>query len=442
MGSAFAGITMALLMLVGATPAAAICGDADASSTITATDALGALRSSVSLTPSCTPTFCDVNRSETITATDALIILGYAVGLETRLNCGGSGLVDLDACSNGTFFSVAPVADTDIQALVPLGNLNPPAHTFPTDHIYFFLPDSNGDGSVDTVAVSAPGDAWITQIDASTHLSENPVFTDYSITLAPCADYTLTFGHIQSLSPLLSSQLTTTAGCHQYSTGGKDYRYCNYNVRIEVSAGDLLGSAGGTYGQNALDLWAHDYRSRQNVFANDQRILNGSPKLFYAACPIDAFAPGVREQLAARFSDYSGNTPRTIKPVCGEMAQDIAGSAQGIWLRNGVEAFYPEDPHLALVHDNFDPTLAVFSLGSSLPSLSGLYRFAPTASGVINRDFSQVAADGSTYCYDYGSGAILLRMDSDEELRIEHQPSTTCADGNYSLSVNAASFVR
>lgn len=161
MGSVLAGAAMSLLLMIAtATPAAAVCGDADASTSVTATDALAALRSSVSLASTCTPTFCDVNRSETITASDALIILGYAVGVETDLRCGGSGLVDLDACNSDTFFSVSPVADQNIQASVPLGNLSPTDHTFPTDHIYFFLPESSGFINRDFSDVTADGNIY------------------------------------------------------------------------------------------------------------------------------------------------------------------------------------------------------------------------------------------------------------------------------------------
>jgi hypothetical protein len=36
-------------------------------------------------------------------------------------------------------FGTSPIALEDIISLIPLGNLNPPSHTFPTDHIYLSL---------------------------------------------------------------------------------------------------------------------------------------------------------------------------------------------------------------------------------------------------------------------------------------------------------------
>jgi hypothetical protein len=37
--------------------------------------------------------------------------------------------------------SVSPLADSLIAFITPLGNLNPPGHTLPTDHIYFYFVD-------------------------------------------------------------------------------------------------------------------------------------------------------------------------------------------------------------------------------------------------------------------------------------------------------------
>src|SRR3954470_17058249 len=40
-------------------------------------------------------------------------------------------------------FHAAPVAPEAIRFITPLGNLNPPGHTLPTDHIYFYFADPN-----------------------------------------------------------------------------------------------------------------------------------------------------------------------------------------------------------------------------------------------------------------------------------------------------------
>lgn len=42
-------------------------------------------------------------------------------------------------CGSATQLTTSPVPLASIQFLIPLGNLNPPAHTAPTDHIYFWM---------------------------------------------------------------------------------------------------------------------------------------------------------------------------------------------------------------------------------------------------------------------------------------------------------------
>ena len=52
------------------------------------------------------------------------------------------------APSAGPFaFHVSPVAVDQIRFIVPLGSLNPPGHTLPTDHIYFYVADPSLDTS-------------------------------------------------------------------------------------------------------------------------------------------------------------------------------------------------------------------------------------------------------------------------------------------------------
>ncbi|RMF23958.1 MAG: hypothetical protein D6760_04375 [Deltaproteobacteria bacterium] len=62
------------------------CGDAVTDGSITATDALFALRAAVRL-ETCALCVCDANRSGDITATDALVILRGAVGSPELLDC-------------------------------------------------------------------------------------------------------------------------------------------------------------------------------------------------------------------------------------------------------------------------------------------------------------------------------------------------------------------
>jgi hypothetical protein len=80
----FALLSLGLLALLGARPAAAVfvpCGDADGSGVVTTVDALAALRSSVDLASPCDRNCdCDTNGDREMSAGDALEILSAAVG--------------------------------------------------------------------------------------------------------------------------------------------------------------------------------------------------------------------------------------------------------------------------------------------------------------------------------------------------------------------------
>jgi spore coat protein A len=69
-------------------PPAELCGDANGSGDLTASDALAALRTAVG-TGSCTLCLCDVNSSGTIVSSDSLLILKAAVGQAVELVCPG-----------------------------------------------------------------------------------------------------------------------------------------------------------------------------------------------------------------------------------------------------------------------------------------------------------------------------------------------------------------
>lgn len=362
--------------------------------------------------------------------------------------CGGGGSNDnntqtnsnIPACGSGDLFSARPLNIGDYSYIAPLGNLNPPGHTYPTMHHYFYITNSDGIGAPDVVPVFSPGDVYITQISTSEHLSASPVFTDYGITFKPCTEYKAFFGHVQSINTELQNQLNrVTPSCNTYSTGGEDFRYCSYSLEYFVSAGTQLGTTGGRDGQFALDFGARDLRLPALQWANQNRWQISAGDGVYTACPSDAFEATLKAELETGFTDYLGN-PRTVAPVCGNIAQDIAASAQGVWFREGVSDFYPEDPHIALVHDNFDPNFGVLSLGTSL-TISGAFRYTPTHNGFIDREFSEVIADNNIYCYNLSSGAkILLRLTSDTRMEVEHQAGN-CSLTPYSFN-NAVAFIR
>jgi hypothetical protein len=81
------------LMSLGATTgvSAQVCGDADASGSVTVTDGVATLRAAAGLSSSCTTATCDVDGSGSITVSDGVNVLRKAAGLAVTENCPGGG---------------------------------------------------------------------------------------------------------------------------------------------------------------------------------------------------------------------------------------------------------------------------------------------------------------------------------------------------------------
>ena len=281
-------------------------------------------------------------------------------------------------------------------------------------------------------------------------LTADPPVTDYSIRFAPCRELRAFFIHMTSLSDDLLQKLGAEFDrCEEYETGGDKYRMCSARgLNIEALPGQLIGTAGGTMYSNALDLGVYDLRLNPLPFANSSRWSEFS---LHVGCPLDYFSSDVRAALSERLGSDDAAALRTAEPRCGEVEQDEPGSAQGVWFTPGTEEMSLEDPHLALVHDNIDPSIAVFSVDLSLrPSgiASGLYYFQPEKSGLTNRDFHHVRP-GEVICYQdffdrFGatvSDAIILELVGPGILRIEGI-DTGCDDLPWSFTNRAREFER
>ena len=352
--------------------------------------------------------------------------------------------------SSSTLFSIAPLALDDVTSIFPLGNLNPTGHTFPTRHMYFHIRTTDPSDPASPkaeVPLVAPGDLVITSISTSQNLTRDPPLTDYSVRFAACEEFTGYFLHVNTITEKLQDQFTPPFDwCNEYSTGGDIYRNCGKRLTIEMKAGEPIGTAGGP-GHNALDFGASDTRVPPLQFANPSRWQGGR----YVVCPLDYFEPGLRDALYGLLGD--GAVLRTIAPICGEVEQDEPGTAQGAWFAAGA-AGGNEDPHLALVHDNSDPSIGVFSIGTSLGAIgvpAGLYHFDPTSSGPVNREFRDVTADDRVYCYEIRlrfarpespPTVVTLQLTGPATLRVGIHAAGACGPGPWAQGSTIVDFER
>jgi hypothetical protein len=303
--------------------------------------------------------------------------------------------------------------------------------------------------NIEGTNVYSPGAITIYQVAASEYLRATPPFTDYTVRFSPCGGVQAYYYHVGALSADLQAKIgTINQYCSMYADGST--YYCTKSVNIKMSAGELLGTITGRVGSSftTLDFGLYDHNQSALAFISPARQFPDEP---YTRCPVDYYTEPLKTLLTARFGRYDGSELRTAPPVCGEIMQDLPGTAQGLWYVPGTPQSTVQDvsPHLALVHDNVNPSTGVFSVGTSMSasSLPGTqYYFSPSSSGHVNLDFNRVTSDGTVYCYDAFTNLlnsiILLQLPTSSTLTIERQTAASCGSGPWTFTGNASSFVR
>lgn len=352
------------------------------------------------------------------------------------------------------YFSVLPVALENVEGIDPMGHLRPPGRIFPNDHIAFMMKAGGG-----TVPILSPGDIWVTTIREQVNVAEN--LTSNALFFSSCLDIIHALGYVETFSQKLSDAFIEPFE----SLSENNYRYRYKNVEIHFSPGEILGTikmAEKKFGKpSPIDFTTVDRTAPELVFANPARWRND---LKHTACPLDYFSSdlkGILKNFMSSSQSIYGT--RTEEPVCGEVAQDVPGTVQGAWVTKGTPDVFPnpEDKHLALVHDKFNPKLGVISMGNSLSSAgvdTGLYYFTPAHTGEYNREFKEIFPDSKVYCYDYDGSytplsppsfysvpapkhSFIIQLTSPTALRVG-KLETICGSGPWTFGPNYVDFER
>jgi hypothetical protein len=349
-----------------------------------------------------------------------------------------------------------------ISALTPLGNLNPPGHTSPVDHIYFST-DSN-----ERIPVYAPADSWVTSI-ISVAFDAGRGFEPYGyvIQLTICDGLVLDFANSQDISQSLKDEIAKQKG--DCKDGPKKdghigpERQCSYSINSKVRAGEQIGytqrtlNADGSYNL-PFEIWAADYNkpAPSNI---DWSYYDNDDRYAHIMCPFDLYAGTLKQQFydklgginqikdkdektGKQLEAISTFKQRTIEPICGTVNQNLVGTVQGMWFgegwRNRKDKEMPDNARqFSFLHWNIDPTYAeIGNAGEITSGQSGQLQFIAKHSGTIDREPSEVKADGQVYCYNYNvnqnwqewsGGKILTELVDDRHLKLEYQ-SGSCGD--------------
>ena len=329
-------------------------------------------------------------------------------------------------------FTVSPFDTVDVRAIIPLGNLNPTAHVFPSDHMYFICASTKP-----TLEIKSPGNLHLLRITRG--LSNGGGInnlTEYTISLGS-DNSNIYFSHVSNISQRLLNAVNNFIGANcqpAYTTGGITYQGCSVNpVSVSITAGETLGTANMSGGSGGIDM---------GVYIK-----------YIGANPLQFFDPPSRAMLEAKLGSNDGRIKRTVAPICGEFNYDIDGTAIGNWVKTGFLRS-PEDNNLALVKDNVRPSIQAISAGITLPFLNaGVYYFNPVSTGLINRNFAEVKPDGITYCYTMDllgfvntgnsipNSSIIIRLENNTTLSAEKR-NCDCTCTPYAFTSNKATYTR
>lgn len=315
----------------------------------------------------------------------------------------------------------------DISAIIPLGNINPPGHTSPVDHNYFET-DETGE-----IPLYAPADSLITNmIELAYKESENDEYvpTGYLISFLICDGLQLDITEYTKISERLQNELKNftpeCVGDIRKDGHDKIERQCYYkDIAFEVVAGEILGSTQVVDNKFPFEIWAANYNiaPRGDVnwkFYNDNRYA-------HIMCLFDLYSGDLKDQYYAKFGSTMSGTfvPRTVQPLCGEVNQNINGTIQGMWY-NGDERdenLEFQGKGLAFLHNNLDPTIAEISIGGTIRESALIVMYTPTHSGTINREPSEVTADGKIYCFESEKehGKVLVKLIGINKMQVEYK---------------------
>jgi hypothetical protein len=293
-------------------------------------------------------------------------------------------------------FTRAPVDTMYLKTATPLGNMNPPGHTIPTDHIYFYL-----DGA-DFVPVYSIGGGTIKDVRYNEWSDDYNIYIEYS---SSCGYY---FDHIANIPPYIST----------------DY---------ELEAGVLLGYC--ETSQGAIDLGVID-NEVENYFIVPERYLD---KNIHCANPYLYFTDSVRNIL------YEKNR-RTKEPRGGKIDYDIDGRLSGNWFLDSIEVnvlnatHEYQDYQLVFACDLWDPDVILIAAGGTL-------KLAPFYSRVVDNtpDPKDVTVSSGLVKYELASyvasGTLLVQMVEDRKIKVEVFPDLQ-KDEVDNFTSNAKLYIR
>ena len=380
-------------------------------------------------------------------ASCSILIAVIATAGAAACSIGESGPTEplLPACDiAGPTFDLAPFDIDAIDVFEPLGAVTPPLHVLPGDYVTGRLRQEGEPPSPRGSDVRAPGDVRVSLIVRRTRYDDfdQPAGEDYSVTLDACRDVRLNIARMSDLSPILLAEAATWDRCVDNGRRNEPglqvhFTFCVIEPAVEVERGTVLGSAGGQAGQGVLEMRAWDARNRPHAFANPFRygVSADGFDVFHVNCPFEYFTQPLQQAMLAKLQ-------RTTEPRCGDVVQDLFGTARGSWfLSEAGPGSTSVEEQLSLVEWSVDPSRVAIASGGALTGEPLLIVLLPSAEGRANRRPADITSDGNTYCYDAAGGRLLVKLETEAHLLAEFETGAACGGGPWTVQ-GAQIYVR
>jgi hypothetical protein len=291
------------------------------------------------------------------------------------------------------------------MTLTALGNLNPPGHVLPTDHVYFYAWDlasgHAGDAS-GTRAVYAPATASLFLI-----VQQGP---DYKLMFRATENFYYYLGHVVPTVPLAIGQV--------------------FQAGAQIGVTD----PGGT-----LDLGAFDMTATHDGFVSMSRYPTETQ---YYVSPWTYFTPALQAQVYPHVYRAPAAADKD-----GKIDFGVGGTLAGDWFIQGMPADSSYAPYgwtrtISFAYDYYDPSQRRISIGGTIgpAGVWGIDASAPApesvtaASGVVS--YSLYFTHDAQPRY----GTLLVQMLDAATIKVELFVGTSAAAGQFDAS--AVTFVR
>ncbi len=303
-------------------------------------------------------------------------------------------------------FSVLPVQPVPGLSLTALGSLNPPGHTTPTDHVYFYSWDLSVRGSQ-----PQPGTRNVYMpTTAAAFFVLQQSGTEYKIMYRATKDFYFYFDHLVP-SPVPK-------------------------IGDVIQAGALVGT---TSPGSTLDLGAFDAGVTHDGFLTPARY---AYQTLHVVSPWKYFTPALQAQLYPQVYRAPGAPDKD-----GKIDYGIAGRLVGDWFLQGfpIESSFGPDGWtrtLAFVYDYYDPSLVRIAIGGTVGP-AGVWAIDPAAP----RPETVTTASGAVAYRLYSpfdplppQGLLLVQMLGDAQIKVELWMGSVPSSPQF--DANAFVFVR